>query len=250
MRSEVIVITGASRGIGAATARLAGTKGFSVCINYRDSAAEANALANEIKNGSGQAIVVQADVSREQEVMRLFETTDHKLGRVTALINNAGFTGPAGRRIADIDIKTLRTVFDTNVIGSILCAREAIRRMSTRHGGHGGHIVNVSSTATRMGSPNDWVDYAASKAAVDVFTQGLAREVAEDGIRVNAVAPGLVDTELHARAGEPDRPSRYLSQIPMKRAATAEEVAQTILWLITDAPAYITGVVLPVSGGR
>jgi NAD(P)-dependent dehydrogenase (short-subunit alcohol dehydrogenase family) len=246
----VIIITGASRGIGAVTARLAGAKGFSVCVNHRDSADEANALAKEIKDGGGQAIVVQADVSREEEIMRLFETTDRELGSVTLLINNAGFTGPAGRRIADIDLKTLRTVFDINVIGPILCAREAIRRMSIRHGGQGGHIVNVSSTATRMGSPNDWVDYAASKAAIDVFTQGLAREVAEDGIRVNAVAPGLVDTELHARAGEPDRLARYLPQIPMKRAATAEEVAQTILWLITDAPAYITGAILPVSGGR
>lgn len=250
MRSEVIVITGASRGIGAATARLASARGFAVCINHRDSGAEANAVAKEIENNGGQVIVVQADVSREEEIIRLFETTDRELGSLNALVNNAGFTGPAGRRIVDIDLKTLRTVFDTNVIGAILCAREAIRRMSTRHGGQGGHIVNVSSTATRMGSPNDWVDYAASKAAIDVFTQGLAREIAEDGIRVNAVAPGLVDTELHARAGEPDRPSRYLSQIPMKRAATAEEVAQTILWLITDAPAYITGVVLPVSGGR
>lgn len=246
----MIIITGASGGIGAATARLAGAKGFSVCINHRDSATEANALADEIEDSGGQAIVVQADVSREEEIERLFETADRELGTLTALVNNAGFTGPAGRRIADIDIKTLRTVFDTNVIGTILCAREAIRRMSTRHGGVGGHIVNLSSTATRMGSPNDWVDYATSKAAVDVFTQGLAREVAEDGIRVNAVAPGLVDTELHARAGEPDRPSRYLSQIPMKRAGTPEEVAQTILWLITDAPAYITGIVLPVSGGR
>lgn len=246
----MIIITGASRGIGAVTARLAGAKGFSVCINHRDSAAEAERVAADIAAGRGQTIVVQADVSREEEVMRLFETTDRELGRVTALVNNAGVTGPAGRRIADVDSQTLHTVFNTNVIGSILCAREAIRRMSTRHDGHGGHIVNLSSTATRMGSPNDWVDYAASKAAIDVFTQGLAREVAEDGIRVNAVAPGLVDTELHARAGEPDRASRYLPQIPMKRAATAEEVAQTILWLITDAPAYITGVVLPISGGR
>ena len=250
MRDKVIIITGASRGIGAATARLAGADGFKVCINHRDSAAEANALANEIENTGGKTIVVQVDVSREEEVIRLFETTDRELGSVTALVNNAGFTGPAGRRIADIEIKTLRAVIDTNVIGAMLCAREAIRRMSTRRGGQGGHIVNVSSTATRMGSPNDWVDYAASKAAIDVFTQGLAREVAEDDIRVNAVAPGLVDTELHARAGAPDRPSRRLPEIPMKRAGTAEEVAQTILWLLTDAPAYITGAILPVSGGR
>ncbi len=250
MGDKTIIITGASRGIGAVTARLAAAKGFAVCINHRDSAAEAAGLAKEIENGGGRAIVVRADVSREEEVIRLFETTDRQLGRVSALVNNAGFTGPAGRRIENIDPATLRAVFDTNVIGSMLCAREAIRRMSTRHGGRGGHIINLSSTATRMGSPNDWVDYAASKGAIDVFTQGLAREVAEDGIRVNAVAPGLIDTELHARAGEPDRASRYLSQIPLKRAGTAEEVAQTILWLITEAPPYITGAIVPVSGGR
>jgi NAD(P)-dependent dehydrogenase (short-subunit alcohol dehydrogenase family) len=245
-----MIITGASRGIGAATARLAAAGGFAVCINHRDSTGEARAVAGNIEAAGGKAIVVQADITREQDVIQLFETADRELGVVTALVNNAGFTGPAGRRIEDIDVETLHTVFATNIIGSILCAREAIARMSTRKTGRGGSIVNLSSTATRLGSPNDWIDYAASKAAVDVFTQGLAREVAEDGIRVNAVAPGLVDTELHARAGEPERPVRYLSQIPMKRAATAQEVAQTILWLITDAPGYITGAVLPVSGGR
>jgi NAD(P)-dependent dehydrogenase (short-subunit alcohol dehydrogenase family) len=247
---KVIVITGASRGIGAATARLAGAAGFAVCVNHRDSAGDAKRVAAELAATGAKVIVVQADVARESEVVRLFETTDGELGAVDALVNNAGFTGPAGRRIENIDAATLHGVFDTNVIGSMLCAREAIRRMSTRHGGHGGHIINVSSTATRMGSPNDWVDYAASKGAIDVFTQGLAREVAEEGIRVNAVAPGLIDTELHARAGEPDRPARYLSQIPMKRAGTAEEVAQTMLWLLTQAPAYIAGALVPISGGR
>ncbi len=248
--SEVVIITGASRGIGAATARAAGARGFAVCVNHRDSASDAAAVAKDIEVAGGQTIVVQGDVSREQDVVELFETTVSELGPVAALVNNAGFSGPAGRRVEDVEAQTLHAVFNINVIGSILCAREAIRRMSTRHGGRGGHIVNVSSTATHLGSPNDWVDYAASKAAIDVFTQGLAREVAEDGIRVNAVAPGLTDTELHARAGEPGRPARHIPQIPMKRAATAAEVAQTILWLITEAPAYITGAVLPISGGR
>jgi NAD(P)-dependent dehydrogenase (short-subunit alcohol dehydrogenase family) len=247
---EVMIVTGASRGIGAATARLAGAAGFAVCVTHRDSAVAAERVVAELTASGIRAIGVQANVGREADVVRLFETTDRELGGVTALINNAGFTGPAGRRIENIDAATLHGVFDTNVIGSMLCAREAIRRMSTRHGGRGGHVINLSSTATRMGSPNDWVDYAASKGAIDVFTQGLAREVAEEGIRVNAVAPGLIDTELHARAGEPDRPARYLAQIPMKRAGTAEEVAQTILWLLTQAPSYIAGAIVPISGGR
>lgn len=247
---EVMIVTGASRGIGAATARLAGAAGFAVCVNHRDSAVEAERVTAELVASGVKAIAVQADVGREADVVRLFQTTDRQLGTIGALVNNAGFTGPAGRRIENVDAATLHNVFDTNVLGSMLCAREAIRRMSTRHGGHGGHIINLSSTATRMGSPNDWVDYAASKGAIDVFTQGLAREVAEDGIRVNAVAPGLIDTELHARAGDSDRPARYLSQIPMKRAGTADEVAQTILWLLTQAPAYIAGAIVPISGGR
>ncbi len=245
-----MIVTGASRGIGATTARLAAAKGFAVCVNHRDSASDAAAVANGIEAAGGQAIVVQGDVSRERDVVELFETTVRELGPMAALVNNAGFSGPAGRRVENVEAQTLQAVFDTNVIGTILCAREALRRMSTRHGGRGGHIINVSSTATHLGSPDDWVDYAASKAAIDVFTQGLAREVAGDGIRVNAVAPGLTDTQLHARAGEPGRPERYIPQIPMKRAATAAEVAQTILWLITEAPAYITGAVLPISGGR
>lgn len=248
--SEVVIITGASRGIGAATACLAGQRGFAVCVNHRDSIARAQGIAGDIGAAGGHAIVVQADVSREQDVLRLFETVDHELGVVTALVNNAGFTGRSGRRIENVDAETLHNVFNTNAIGPILCAREAVRRMSTHNGGRGGNIVNISSTATRMGSPNDWVDYAASKAAIDVFTAGLAREVAEAGIRVNAVAPGLTDTELHTRAGAPERLDRYLAQIPMKRAATAQEVARTIIWLITEAPAYINGAVLPVSGGR
>ncbi len=247
---EVMIITGASRGIGAATAQLASSKGFAVCINHRDSSAAAQAVASAIDAAGGRVIVVQADISQEQDVIRLFETTDRELGVVTALVNNAGFTGLSGRRIENLEMQTLSTVFDTNVIGSILCAREAVRRMSLRHGGRGGNIVNVSSTATRLGSPNDWVDYAASKAAIDVFTQGLAREVGEEGIRVNAVAPGLTDTELHSRAGAPDRLAHHMSQVPMKRAATPQEVAETILWIIAEAPAYITGAILPISGGR
>lgn len=248
--TDVAIITGASRGIGAATAKLAASKGFAVCINYRDGALQAQAIANSIVNTGGTCIVVQADVSREQDVLKLFETTDNKLGPVTALINNAGFTGASGRRIENVTAQTLHKVFDTNVIAPMLCAREAIRRMSVSNGGQGGNIVNVSSTATRMGSPNDWIDYAASKGAIDVFTEGLAREVAPDQIRVNAVAPGLTDTELHERAGAPDRLERYMAQVPLKRAATSDEIAQTILWLVTESPTYITGAVIPVSGGR
>lgn len=248
--TDVAIITGASRGIGAATAKLAASKGFAVCINYRDGALQAQAIANSIVSTGGTCIVVQADVSREQDVLKLFETTDNKLGPVTALINNAGFTGASGRRIENVTAQTLHKVFDTNVIAPMLCAREAIRRMSVSNGGQGGNIVNVSSTATRMGSPNDWIDYAASKGAIDVFTEGLAREVAPDQIRVNAVAPGLTDTELHERAGAPDRLERYMAQVPLKRAATSDEIAQTILWLVTESPTYITGAVIPVSGGR
>ncbi|MFQ5995762.1 MAG: SDR family oxidoreductase [Acidiferrobacterales bacterium] len=250
MTREVMIVTGASRGIGAATARLGAATGFAVCVNHRDSADEAETVVSRIQESGGTAVAVRADVAREQDVVRLFEMTESGLGPVKVLINNAGVTGRAGRRVEQLDLRTLKTVFDINVIGSILCAREAIRRMSRRNGGHGGNIVNVSSTATHMGSPGDWVDYAASKAAIDVFTKGLAREVAEDGIRVNAVAPGLTDTQMHARAGEPDRPARHIPQIPMKRAATVEEVAETILWLVTEAPTYITGAIVPVSGGR
>lgn len=245
----IALITGASRGIGAATARLLAARGYAVGVNHRDSAAEADAIVAEIEKAGGQAIAVQADMAREADIVALFETVDRQLGPITALVNNAGYTGPNGRRIMDQDAHILDRVLQVNVAGPFLCAREAVRRMSTARGGAGGRIVNVSSTAAGRGSPNDWVDYAASKAAIDTFTKGLALEVADEGIRVNALAPGLVDTEIHARAGAPDRVAALAERIPVKRAGTADEIAQSIAWLICDAPDYLTGAILPVGGG-
>ena len=212
-------------------------------------AAEADAIVAEIARSGGRAIAVQADMAREADIVALFETIDRDLGPITALVNNAGYTGPNGRRVVDQDAGILDRVLRVNVAGPFLCAREAVRRMSTARGGAGGRIVNVSSTAAGRGSPNDWVDYAASKAAIDTFTKGLALEVADEGIRVNALAPGLVDTEIHARAGAPDRVAALAERIPVKRAGTADEIAQGIAWLICDAPDYLTGAVLPVGGG-
>ncbi len=245
----IALITGASRGIGAATARLLAARGHAVCVNHRDSAAEAAAIVAEIEGSGGRAIAAQADMAREADIVALFETVDRDLGSITALVNNAGYTGPNGRRVVDQDADILDRVLRVNVAGPFLCAREAVRRMSTARGGAGGRIVNVSSTAAGRGSPNDWVDYAASKAAIDTFTKGLALEVADEGIRVNALAPGLVDTEIHARAGAPDRVAALAERIPVKRAGTADEIAQSIVWLICDAPDYLTGAILPVGGG-
>ena len=245
----IALITGASRGIGAATARLLASRGYAVCVNHRDSAAEADAIVAEIARSGGPAIAVQANMAREADIVALFETVDRELGPITALVNNAGYTGPNGRRVVDQDADILDQVLRVNVAGPFLCAREAVRRMSTARGGAGGRIVNVSSTAAGRGSPNDWVDYAASKAAIDTFTKGLALEVADEGIRVNALAPGLVDTEIHARAGAPDRVAALAERIPVKRAGTADEIAQGIAWLICDAPDYLTGAILPVGGG-
>ena len=219
---EIVLITGASRGIGAATARLAARRGYAVCINYRDRRKPAERLTNEINDAGGRAICVAADVSREAEVQRLFETIDTQLGRLTALVNNAAF----------------------------LCAREAIRRMSRKHGGTGGAIVNVSSMAARLGSPHEYIDYAASKGALDTMTTGLSREVAAEGIRVNAVRPGLIDTEMHASGGEPGRIERLKGSTPMQRGGTAEEVAHAILWLLSDEASYTTGAFIDVAGGR
>ena len=243
------LITGASRGIGAATARLLAARGYAVCVNHRDSAAEAEAVVAEIARSGGRAIAMQADMAREADIVALFERVDRDLGPITALVNNAGYTGPNGRRVSDQDAEILDRVLRVNVAGPFLCAREAVRRMSTARGGSGGRIVNVSSTAAGRGSPNDWVDYAASKAAIDTFTKGLALEVADEGIRVNALAPGLIDTEIHARAGAPDRVATLAQRIPVKRAGTADEIAQSIAWLICDAPDFLTGAVLPVGGG-
>jgi NAD(P)-dependent dehydrogenase (short-subunit alcohol dehydrogenase family) len=244
-----VIITGASRGIGAATAKLAAARGFSVAVNFATSRAEAAAIAEEIIAAGGRACPIQADVAREEDVIRLFETVERELGPIKALVNNAAITGGFSR-VESVSAKTLKQVMAVNVTGAFLCAREAVRRMSTLRGGAGGAIVNISSRAARIGSAGEWVHYAASKGAIDSFTIGLAREVATEGIRVNAVAPGLIDTGLHAANGAPDRLSRLTSTIPMQRPGTALEVAEAVLWLLSPAASYTTGAILEVGGGR
>lgn len=246
---KVLLVTGGGRGIGAATAMLAAERGYAVAVNYLRRSQEADALAEKIRNAGRAAIAVQADVSSENDVARLFKTVDQELGPVTALVNNAG-TLELQSRIENIDAARLHRVFETNVIGSFLCAREAIRRMSTRHGGRGGNIVNISSIASLYGAAGEYVDYAASKGAIDSFTLGLAGEIAEEGIRVNAVRPGFVYTEIHAKGGEPQRVDRVKSLVPMKRGGQPEEIAAAILWLLSDEASYVTGTILDVSGGR
>lgn len=247
--SKVLVITGGSRGIGAATARLGAAGGYAVCINYRHNEAAALAVVEEITRAGGEAIAVAGDVGSEADVARLFEQVDQTFGPVTALVNNAGIL-ESQMRVEDMDAARLERVLTTNVIGSFLCAREAIRRMSTWHGGQGGAIVNVSSIASRLGAPNEYVDYAAAKGAIDSFTIGLAKEVAGAGIRVNAVRPGVIYTEIHASGGEPDRVERVKTSVPMQRGGQAEEVARAILWLLSDEASYSTGALLDVTGGR
>jgi NAD(P)-dependent dehydrogenase (short-subunit alcohol dehydrogenase family) len=244
-----VLITGASRGIGAATAVLAASRGYSVCVNYRASAEAANAIVTSIANSGGRAVAVQADVAVESDVMRLFETCDARLGPLTALVNNAG-TLETQMRVEAMDPARLQRVFTTNVIGAFICAREAVRRMSTKRGGHGGAIVNLSSRAAVLGSPNEYVDYAASKAAVDAMTVGLAQEVAQEGIRVNAIRAGFIYTDIHASGGEPGRVDRVKAFVPMRRGGTADEVAKAILWLLSDEASFTTGTFLDVSGGR
>ena len=246
---SIALITGASRGIGAATAKLAAARGFAVCVNYARDEASAHGVVAEIERAGGRAIAVQGDVAREADVLRLFGEVDARLGRISALVNNAGVCA-AQARVEAMDADRLAWVFGVNVIGSFLCAREAVKRMSTRHGFAGGAIVNVSSGASRLGSPNEFVDYAASKGAIDTFTLGLARETASEGIRVNAVRAGLVITDIHASTGEPGRPERIAPTIPMQRAGSPQEIAESILWLLSPAASYVTGALLDVTGGR
>ncbi|MEC7887506.1 MAG: SDR family oxidoreductase [SAR324 cluster bacterium] len=246
---EVLIITGASRGIGAATARIAGRSGYVVCVNYLKNKAAAKQIVEEINADGGRALAVGADISREEEVVKLFCTVDDKLGKISALVNNAGIL-ETQMRIEEMNAARLNRVFLTNVIGSFLCAREAVKRMSTKNGGKGGAIVNVSSAAARLGSAGEYVDYAASKGAVDTFTRGLAQEVAEEGIRVNGVRPGVIDTDIHSSGGEPGRVERVKASIPMKRGGSAEEVAKAIMWLLSSESSYTTGSLLEVSGGR
>ena len=247
--SNVMLVTGGSRGIGAATARMAAAEGYDVCVNYASNADAAADVVAECRAAGVSAMAVQADVSDDRQVIDLFEETEAELGPLTVLVNNAGILHPAAR-LDTFSVERLREVVDVNIIGAFLCAREAVRRMSTEHGGGGGSIVNVSSAASYLGSPNEFIDYAATKGAMDTMTIGLAREVAAEGIRVNAVRPGLIDTEIHASAGIPDRVERLAGNIPMQRGGTAEEVASLILYLASDAASYVTGTLVNVSGGR
>jgi NAD(P)-dependent dehydrogenase (short-subunit alcohol dehydrogenase family) len=245
----VIVVTGGSRGIGAATARLAAERGYAVCVGYLRNRGAADEVVGDIESAGGRAIAVAGDIASEADVCRLFETVDRELGRLDALVNNAGILDRQ-MRVEDMRAERLDRMFSTNVTGYFLCAREAIRRMSTRHGGSGGAIVNVSSGAARLGSPGEYVDYAASKGAIDTMTIGLAREVAEEGIRVNAVRPGFIYTDIHASGGEPGRVDRVKELAPMKRGGQPEEVARAILWLLSDEASYTTGSFIDVTGGR
>ncbi|MBC7376247.1 MAG: SDR family oxidoreductase [Burkholderiaceae bacterium] len=246
---KLVLITGGSRGIGAATAISAARKGYAVAVNYAANSLAADEVVREIRAAGGTAISVQADVAHEDEVMAMFEKVDAQLGRLTALVNNAGVVDVTAR-LDQMSAARLKRMFDINVIGSMLCAREAVRRMSTRHGGAGGAIVNLSSAAARIGAPGQYLDYAAAKGAIDTFTIGLAKEVAAEGIRVNAVRPGLIETDIHASGGLPDRVRDLAHQVPMQRGGTAQEVADAIIWLMSDEASYTTMSLLDVSGGR
>ena len=245
----IVLITGGSRGIGAATALLAAQHGFSVAVNYTANSLAADEVVRQIRAGGGAAITVQADVGVETDILAMFAKVDAKLGRITALVNNAGVVDVASR-VDAMSAARVKRMFDINVLGSFLCAREAVKRMSTKHGGAGGAIVNVSSVAARLGGSGQYVDYAASKGAIDTFTLGLAKEVAAEGIRVNAVRPGIIDTDIHASGGQPDRARLLGASVPMQRAGSALEVAKAIVWLMTDESSYTTGSFVDVAGGR
>ncbi len=246
---KVLVVTGGSRGIGAATAKLAATQGYLVCVNYVTNQQAADSVVAEIRASGGTALAMQADLSVEAEIVALFERVDQELGPVTALVNNAGILETQSS-LLDMNEGRLQRVFAANVIGPMLCAREAVKRMSVKLGGKGGAIVNVSSVASRLGAPAEYVDYAASKGALDSFTMGLSKEVADQGIRVNSVRPGFIYTDIHARGGEPGRVDRIKDSIPMKRGGQPEEVAQAILWLLSEQASYATGTFIDLAGGR
>ena len=246
---KVLLVTGGSRGIGAATARLAASQGYAVAVNYNTHSVAADELVRQIRAQGGTAIALQADVAVESQVLAMFAQVDAQLGRLSALVNNAGVVDVAAR-VDQMSLQRIKRMFDIHVLGTMLCAREAVRRMSTRHGGAGGAIVNLSSVASSHGAPGQYVDYAAAKGAIDAFTLGLGRELATEGVRVNAVRPGIIDTEIHASGGQPERARQSASVIPMQRAGSADEVAQAIVWLLSDAASYTTASILDVSGGR
>ena len=248
MTDRVVVITGGSRGIGRATAVAAAARGFRVCVGYASNEVAAREVVAAIAASNGKAIAVKCDVGKESEIMALFKAADG-FGTLGALVNNAGIVGPTSR-VDEMSAARIERMMAVNVTGSLLCAREAVKRMSTRHAGNGGVIVNLSSVAARLGSPNTYVDYAASKGAIDSFTIGLGHEVAGEGIRVAAIRPGLIDTEIHASGGEPDRAHRLAHMVPMKRVGTSEEIANAIVWLMSDEASYVTSAILDVSGGR
>jgi NAD(P)-dependent dehydrogenase (short-subunit alcohol dehydrogenase family) len=249
MKPPVMIVTGGARGIGAATAKLAASRGYTVCVNCHHGRDAAEEVVREIVSKGGEAAAIQADISSDASVVSLFHQVDSMWGNISALVNNAA-TLERQMRLDSMEAARLERIFAVNVVGSMICAREAVRRMSTRHGGRGGGIVNVSSGAAKYGSPGEYVDYAASKGAIDTFTIGLAREVAEEGIRVNAVRPGYIYTELHAKGGEPQRVERVKTSVPLQRGGQPEEVANAILWLLSEEASYITGSILDVAGGR
>ncbi len=246
---KVALVTGGGRGIGAAVCRQLAAEGYAVVVNYTASQATANGLCESVALAGGTAIGLQADVSDEAQVLAMFASIDATFGRLDALVNNAGVVDMTAR-LDEMNVARWRRMFDINVIGSMICAREAVKRMSTRHGGKGGAIVNLSSAAAKMGSPGQYLDYATSKGAIDTFTLGLAKEVAAEGIRVNGVRPGIIDTDIHASGGLPDRVAQMANSVPMQRGGTADEVASAIVWLLSDAASYVTGTTIDVTGGR